>query len=186
MPRDLGQRILVMGNSCAGKTTLAQRLADERDIPHVNLDALNWQPDWVGLNATNPELLREKFTDATSGESWTVSGSYTNDAQATFWPRLDTIIWLDLPMPVLLYRVLHRSWRRWRDKELLWGTNYETFWGQLAVWRGEDSLVWWIVSQHHRKRRAMLDYIVDPQWGHIRFIRFRTAAQMEQALFPAD
>ena len=179
----LGKRIHVMGNSCAGKTTLAQRIADTRGIPHVNLDALNWQPDWVGLNATDPEGFTDKLRDATAGDSWVVSGSYTGFSQTAFWHRLDTVIWLDLPMPVLLYRMLHRSWRRWRDRELLWGTNYESFWGQLAVWRGEDSLIWWIVTQHYRKRRAMLDCIANASWDHINFVRYRSARAAEQALF---
>lgn len=179
---ELGQRILVMGNSCSGKSTLAARLATHMDRPHVNLDAINWQPDWVGLNATDPDLLEEKFRAATASEAWVVSGSYTAQAQAAFWDRLDTMIWLDLRMPVLLARVLRRSWRRWRNDELLWGTNKEKFWPQLAVWRGEDSLVWWIVTQHYRKRRAMLSYVTDPRWRHVRFVRFRSAAAAEEAL----
>lgn len=175
----VGQRIHVIGNSCAGKSTLGKRLARALRAPFVELDALNWEPGWIGLNATDPAELERRIRDATAGEGWVVAGSYTAFSQRVFWPRLETVIWLDLPMPVLLARVLRRSWRRWRSRELLWGTNYEEFWPQLMVWRGEDSLVWWIVTQHARKRRQMLGYMADPGWSHIRFIRLTSPGEVE-------
>ena len=45
----VGRRIHVTGNSCSGKSTLASQLASTLDVPLVELDALNWQPGWVGL-----------------------------------------------------------------------------------------------------------------------------------------
>lgn len=179
MHTSLGTRILVWGNSCAGKSSLAERLARRLDIAWVDLDALNWLPNWVGLNATDPALLEAKMAAATSTDAWVVSGSYTRQAQRTFWPRLHTIIWLDLPMVLLLRRVLVRSWRRWRTKELLWGTNYENFWDQLKIWKREDSLVWWIIANHHRRRRETLEYMADPRWAHINFVRITSVAELE-------
>ena len=64
-----------------------------------------------------------------------------------------------------------RSWKRWRTRELLWGTNYEKFWPQLAVWNKEDSLVWWIVTQQKRKRADMYARMGDPRWANVRFVR---------------
>ncbi len=178
----LGHRILVWGSSCAGKSTTAEQLAQQLDIPFVDLDALNWLPNWVGLNMTDPDRLVERITNATSGSAWVVAGSYTKQSQATFWPRLQTIIWLDLPLPLLLYRVLTRSWRRWRSKELLWGTNYENFWDQLKVWKGEKSLVWWIVTQHKRKRADVYRFMMDPQWSHIHFVRINNTQAIDLML----
>jgi adenylate kinase family enzyme len=178
--QDLGTRILVWGNSCSGKSTLAARIAARLDLACVDLDALNWLPDWVGLNATDPDRLERRMVEATDGDGWVVAGSYTAQAQQVFWPRLQTIIWLDLPMWLLIIRMLDRSWRRWRQKELLWGTNYEKFWDQLKVWNGEDSLLWWIVTTHHAKRRRTLECMADPQWSHIQFIRFHRVRDIER------
>lgn len=175
----IGRRIQIMGNSSAGKSTLGARLARALDVPFVELDALNWEPGWVGLNATNPPELERRIRAATAGEAWVVAGSYTAFAQRLFWSRLQTVIWLDLPLPQLLWRVLTRSWRRWRSRELLWGTNYERFWPQLLVWRKQDSLVWWVVTQHHRKRRSMLSYMADPRWAHISFVQLTSSAEIE-------
>jgi adenylate kinase family enzyme len=136
----IGHRIHVMGNTSAGKSTLAMRLAHALHVPFVELDALNWEPGWIGLNATNPAELERRIQVATVGDGWVVAGSYINFSQRVFWPRLQTVVWLDLPL--LVGRVLRRSWRRWRTKELFWGTNYERFWPQLMVWRKQDSLIW--------------------------------------------
>lgn len=175
----LGSRIHVIGNSCSGKSALASQLSDSLDLPLVELDALNWLPGWVGLNATDPARLEQRIRDATAGDAWIVAGSYFSFSQRVFWPRLQTLVWLDLPMPTLLWRVVRRSWRRWRTKELLWGTNYESFWPQLMFWRKQDSLVWWIVTQHRRKQQEMRQCMADPAWSHVSFIRLDSARAIE-------
>jgi adenylate kinase family enzyme len=172
----VGRRIHVMGNSCSGKSTLAAQLAETLDIPLVELDALNWLPGWVGLNDTDPAEFERRIVEATRGDAWIVAGSYAAFAKRLFWDRLETVIWLDLSLPLLLRRVIARSWRRWRSREHLWGTNYESFWQQLMVWKREDSLVWWIVTQQERKRRSMRAAQSDPRWAHIRFIHLSTPA----------
>lgn len=179
-PSSLGQRIHVIGNSCTGKSTLAARLARARNVPLVELDALNWLPNWVGLNATDPAEFERRIRAATAGEAWIVAGSYTAFCQRTFWPRLQTVVWLDLPLPILLVRLLRRSWRRSRSRELLWGTNRERFWPQLMVWRKEDSLVWWVVTQQGRKRRQMRRIMSSADYTHIRFIRLGSSAEIER------
>lgn len=176
----IGQRTHVIGNSCSGKSTLAARLARGLAVPLVELDALNWEPGWVGLNATDPDEFERRVRAATAGDAWVVAGSYARHAERVFWGRLETVIWLDLPLAVLVVRALTRSWRRWRSNELLWGTNRERFWPQLMVWRKEESLLWWIVSQHRRKRRDMIERMADPAWSHIRFVRLVSAAEIER------
>lgn len=178
----LGERIHVVGNSNAGKTTLAARLSELLGLPLVELDAINWQPGWVGLNATAPDEFQKRVAAATTGDRWVVAGSYHSFAQRTFWGRLETLVWLDLPMHLLVTRMLRRSWSRWRSGELLWGSNREEFWPQLMVWRGDQSLLWWIVTQHARKRRELLAAMTDPRWRQIRFIRLTSTKEVEQLL----
>ena len=176
----IGRRIHVIGNSCSGKSNLAERLARCLAVPLVELDALHWEPGWVGLSTRDPAEFERRMHAATAGDGWVVAGSYARFSERVFWRRLETVIWLDLPLPVLLMRVLTRSWRRWRSREVLWGTNVERFWPQLMVWRKEESLVWWIVTQHRRKRRAMIERMADPAWAHIRFVRLVSSAEIER------
>lgn len=80
----IGTRIHVIGNSTSGKSTLAARLAEALDATFVELDAINWQPGWVGLNATDPDELERRIREATRGKRWVVAGSYTKFSQRTF------------------------------------------------------------------------------------------------------
>ncbi len=41
----LGQRIVVVGTTGSGKTTLAAQLALIAGCPHIELDALHWEPN---------------------------------------------------------------------------------------------------------------------------------------------
>jgi adenylate kinase family enzyme len=175
----IGHRIHVIGNSCSGKSTLGARLAQILKVPLIELDALNWEPGWISLASTNPEELERRIRQATQGESWVVDGSYKDYSQRIFWLRLHSVIWLDLPMPLLVWRVLLRSWQRWRTRELLWGTNYESFWSQLKLWNQDESLISWIIRQHQRKRRDILANMTDPRWEHIRFIQLKSPSQIE-------
>ena len=173
----IGQRILVIGNSCSGKSTLGGFLASTLEVPFIELDALNWEENWVSLTEKNPDKLISRFKKATSGDSWIVAGSYTEFSKKTFWDKLETIIWLDLPLYQLVWRMLLRSWNRWRTKELLWGKNYENFWSQMMFWRS-DSLFSWIVNQHQPKRKEMLQNQISFQWRHIRFLRLCSSTEI--------
>ena len=119
--------VQVTGNSGSGKTTFAARLAKALDAEFVDLDALNWEPGWTALNESDPDELERRFRAATAGECWVASGSYPRFCQRTFWPRL-TIVWLDLPMPLCVWRLSAVPGGAGRSKELLWGTNYERLW----------------------------------------------------------
>ena len=174
----IGDRVQVMGNSGSGKTTFAARLARALDAELVDLDALNWEPGWVALNESDPVELERRFRAATGGERWVTAGSYTRLCQRTFWPRLETIVWLDLPLRLCVWRLIRRTWQRWRSRELLWGTNRERLWHKCKIWR-KDNLLVWTVTQHARKRNAMLAYLSDPRWSHIRFVRLTSAREVE-------
>lgn len=57
------QRISIVGTSGSGKTTLARQISQLLDIPHVELDALHWEPNWVEVS---DEVLRSQVTIALS------------------------------------------------------------------------------------------------------------------------
>jgi adenylate kinase family enzyme len=168
----------VIGNTSSGKSTLGDRLARVLRVPFVELDALNWEPDWHALNDHDPEELERRIRAATAGDAWVVAGNYSKFSRPAFWDRLETVVWLDLPLPVVVYRVLTRSWRRWRSHELLWGTNYERFLPHLKVWH-RDSLVWWAVTSHRRKRRDAVALMSDPRFAHIRFVRLTSGREAD-------
>jgi hypothetical protein len=101
-------RIVVVGRTGSGKTTLARGLAASLGVPHVELDALYFGPQFSTVPV---EVLRERTIDAVSGERWVTDGN-KKAVRDLVWPRADTIIWLDYPLVVSLWRLGKRAvWR---------------------------------------------------------------------------
>jgi hypothetical protein len=88
-------------------------------------------------------------------------------------------VFIDLPLPQLLWRVAWRSWRRWRSGELLWGTNRERFSSQLKVWDKHTSLLAWAIAEQRRKRRDFMAQRRDPRWRHVKFLWLRSSREVE-------
>ncbi|HET7036741.1 MAG TPA: shikimate kinase, partial [Thermomicrobiaceae bacterium] len=109
----IGKRIIVVGSSNAGKSTLAERLAARLGVPFIELDALHWEPGWV---AAEREVFRERVRRAIAPAAWVVAGNYLSQQQDVSWPAADTIVWIDLPLTTVLRRCVARSWRRWRSR----------------------------------------------------------------------
>ena len=69
-------RIVVIGTSGAGKTTLARKIAERLGLPHIELDAINWQPGWRDLDRHDqPEFVRS-VSEAIQAERWVADGNY--------------------------------------------------------------------------------------------------------------
>lgn len=101
-------RILIIGRTGSGKTTLARELAAALGIHHVELDSLYFEPDF----STVPlPVLRERTSAAIAGDRWVTDGN-KSAVRDLVWPRADTIIWLDYPLVVSLWRLGKRAlWR---------------------------------------------------------------------------
>jgi ethanolamine utilization protein EutP (predicted NTPase) len=53
------KRIVVVGSTGSGKSTLAQQLAERMNAPHIELDALHWEPNWT---PAAPEVFMQRVT----------------------------------------------------------------------------------------------------------------------------
>ncbi len=99
------ERVLILGRTGSGKTTLARELAAALDVPHVELDSLYFGPDFS--RAPLP-VLRERTTEAIAGERWVTDGN-KSAVRDLVWPRADTVIWLDYPFYVSVWRLAKRA-----------------------------------------------------------------------------
>ena len=169
------RRVAVVGTSGSGKTTFSRRLAARLEVPHVELDALFWLPDWQEPDLT---AFREKAEAAIGDDGeWVVDGNYSRISDLVLG-RADTVVWLDLPLRTCLWRTARRTVRRARSDEVLWGTNREQ-WSRLV---GRDSLAWWVLTTHGRRRRENEERFADAAYAHLRVHRFRSNAQAESWL----
>lgn len=98
------QRVLVIGISGAGKTTLSQALSRRAGLPLIHLDREFWQPGWV---ETPRAVWREKVQALAARESWVMDGNFDATLDVRL-PRADTVIWFDFPTVRCLFRALKR------------------------------------------------------------------------------
>jgi adenylate kinase family enzyme len=160
------RRICIVGTSGCGKTTLARQLAEQLDIPHVELDALHWQPGWT---STATPLLLERVAEALSGDAWIVDGNY-NALRGVTWARADTLIWLDYSLPLVLSRITRRTASRLITRTELWNGNREC----LRAVFSRDSIILWSLTTWGRNRRRYRQQFVQPDFSHLRLIRLRS------------
>lgn len=74
MEKNPGPRITIVGVSGSGKTTTALRLSQILNIPHIELDALHWLPNWVMIETG---AFRQLVSQALSGPAWVADGNYS-------------------------------------------------------------------------------------------------------------
>jgi adenylate kinase family enzyme len=163
----LGRRIIVLGTTGSGKTTVAARLARHLGVPHVELDALIHGPNWVDVP---PAVFRARTAQATAGDGWVVDGNY-GEVRDLVWPRVQTAIWLDYPMHVPLRRVTWRTLRRIILRETIYNDNRETL--RYAIFNREG-LITWIITTHRTRRREFTARFQQPESAHLIVYRFRS------------
>ncbi len=178
-PASLGRRIIIVGPSCSGKSTLGEALAKRLQLPFIELDALFWKPNW---EESGEAEFREKLIEAHGGDGWVSAGNYLRHTKDVTWPLAETVIWLDFPLWLTVPRILRRSWVRWRAKELLWGTNYERFWDQLKLWSPKDSLIAYTISRHRRHQRAFGELLAESAASGRAFLRLRSSEEVRLLL----
>ncbi|HET9979144.1 MAG TPA: hypothetical protein VFQ32_01770 [Ktedonobacterales bacterium] len=162
------RRIHIIGTSGSGKTTLASQFAAMLDIPHVELDAFQWQSDWTPLDK---DVFRERLAEALSGDGWVVDGNYLAYRDLTH-ARADTLIWLDYPLPLVLWRVTTRTGRRLIQRTELWNGNHE----RLRSVFSRDSIILWALTSYGRNRRRYRQMMANPDQdvAHLRVIHLRS------------
>jgi len=156
------QRISVVGTSGSGKTTLARQIAQHLAIPHVELDAINHQPNWTEAPL---EVFRQRVEKSLSGDTWVVDGNYSK-VRDIVWSRADTVVWLDYPLPIIMKRVVLRTLRRVITREELWNGNRET-WGIIF---SKNSMPLWVLHTYKKIQKEYPRLLAQPEYNHLKVV----------------
>jgi adenylate kinase family enzyme len=170
-------RVVVVGVTSSGKSTLAEKLSKRFDLSYIELDALNWEPNW---QAAPLEVFRSRVEKATRAEKWIVAGNY-HVVRDLIWPQAEAIIWLDYPLTTVLWQLTCRTFMRWRTQELLWGTNHEPFWNHFKLW-STDSLYHWLFKTYWRRKREYPMLLSQSENQHLKLIRFTHPKETDEWL----
>ncbi len=167
-------RIVVVGTAGAGKTTLAKAIAATLAIPHVELDALHWDPGWKALSITDPDEFVRRVAAATAGNAWVVDGNY-GLVRALIWQRATHLIWLDYDRPVIMARVIRRTLVRAVFRTRLWSGNVER-WRHLLQ---PSHPIRWAWSTWHRRRAEIEALLRQDEQAHLIVHRLRRPAEAD-------
>jgi adenylate kinase family enzyme len=157
------KRVLIIGPCGSGKSTLARELAPRMGLPLVHMDQLGWQAGWV---ETEKAELLARLEEAVAHDAWLIEGNYGS----TLAPRLaraDTVIYLDFPIRLCLWRLIRRivSHRGQSRPDMPEGCP-ERF----------DPAFFWYVLNWNTGPRPRTEAAIAP-WVH-KVVRLRTPAEL--------
>lgn len=103
------QRIMVIGNCGAGKSTFATKLSQINGLEVIHLDQYYYKANWQGMASKKwSELVKQ----LSSRPSWIIDGNYggTMDIRMS---RADTIVFLNYSTVKCLWRITKRTLKNW-------------------------------------------------------------------------
>jgi adenylate kinase family enzyme len=170
-------RFVIFGTTGSGKSTFAQKLAQARAIPFIELDLINWRPNWVGRNNSDPEGFAADVQMAIKAESWVATGAY-GGVRSSLWSRATDLVFLDLPRHIVMTQVIKRSFKRVASKE-------DVFPGCKETWRAmldPEHPIPWAWTTYHKRRQTFEKLTSEPAFSHLRVHRCKSRQEVATKL----
>lgn len=98
------RRVMIVGGSGSGKNTLARALGAHTGLPVYHMDHIHWCPGWQARPRAERRALALEIE---ARETWIFEGGFST-TYAHRLSRADTLIWLDVPVTLRLWRVTKR------------------------------------------------------------------------------
>ncbi|NER79122.1 MAG: AAA family ATPase [Leptolyngbya sp. SIO1D8] len=159
-------RIAIVGTAGCGKTTLAQQVAATLQIPHIELDALFWQPNWQEADTWE---FYQRVETATRPYAWVIDGNYLR-VRPLIWQRATMVIWLNYALPLIIWRVTQRTISRSLTQQELWNGCYETL--QKGFF-SHDSIILWAFQSYFRHARTFPIWFAKPPYQHLDIVELK-------------
>lgn len=156
-------RVLIIGTTSTGKSTLGVQLADRLGVPFVEMDALFWGPDWT--QRPKDEFLAA-VEQASAEENWVMAGNYTSWQRYSL-DRATTIIWLDYSFPRTFWRCLKRTCIRVFTRQQLFSGNREGF---RKSFLSRDSIIVWLFKTWGPNRQKFAELLEAESGSRIELI----------------
>lgn len=99
------KRVVVIGSGGSGKSTFSRQLGEVTGLPVVHLDKLYWHAGWVKTPADEWQAIVQRELDK---PEWIMDGNF-GGTRAIRLAACDTVIFLDLPRWLCMYRIVKRT-----------------------------------------------------------------------------
>ena len=138
------KRVLVIGPGGSGKSTFATRLGQILDIEVKHLDKYYWRAEWT---KPSEDDWSNTVNELIAGESWIIDGNYGGTLPLRV-KRCDTIIFLDMPRLLCVWRVTKRRllYRKRSRPDMAEGCDEKL----------DFEFISWIWNYRHRSRTRVL------------------------------
>lgn len=164
------RRVLVAGTTGVGKTTTAARIGAVLGLPHTEIDALYHGPGWEPRESFVADV--EAYT---SEPAWVTEWQYTA-VRGLLAARADTLVWIDLPNPVALWRLVRRTLRRRLRRIEMWNGNVEpSLW---TFFTDPGHIVRWGISTRNTTRERMSALLREAP--HLRIVHLRSQREVDR------
>jgi len=101
-------RIVILGSSGTGKTTICRHLSKKLQLQSLHLDSVYWLKDWKNIDKDTFDMYMRNFLK--KHNRWVIDGNYTNNKHFTYRLDLaDTIIVLDFGQQIALLGIHERA-----------------------------------------------------------------------------
>ncbi len=167
------QRIVIIGTSCSGKTTLAKTISSKLNIRHIELDEIHWKPNW---KERETEEFKSLVVEEINEEKWIVDGNYSA-IQEILWSRSTTIIWLNYSFTTVLYRAISRSFKRALTKEVIFAENIESF---KRSFFSKESIILWVINTHRKRREKYSNVLYNGSLSLKRVIELHSQPETDE------
>jgi hypothetical protein len=134
-------------------------------LRHVEIDALHHGPDW---ESCGPDVLRERVLAATAADGWVTDSTYKRMLGDLIIDRADVLVWLDLPLRLVMWRLLRRTAVRIHRRVVLWNGNVEQGWRDAVRY-----LLWPALKTGIENRRTL-----PARYPHL--VRLRSDAEVAE------
>jgi adenylate kinase family enzyme len=173
------ERLVVVGSSGSGKTTVARALADLLGHPLLEMDSVRHRDGWDSVGGEEFSAIVSEFARQ---DRWVIDGNYTSlGTRDVVWPRADTVVWLDVPKRVVMTRVIWRTLRRMLTRERLWGGLREPL-SNLYKRDPYQNIVVWAWTRFEGVRAKYETAMTDGSWRHATVHRLRTPGEVSRFL----
>ncbi|MFB9952691.1 AAA family ATPase [Rhizobium puerariae] len=140
------QRIMVVGCSGGGKSTLSQKVARRFGLAYISIDRdVVWLPGW---KQRGRDEQRRRIEELIGQERWIMDGTNPSTFDIRV-PRSDIVIWVRMPRRVCVWGILSR-WARYIGRtrpEMAPGCPERVSWEFFRfVWTFERRFAWRIVE----------------------------------------
>ncbi|MEL6242047.1 MAG: AAA family ATPase [Pseudomonadota bacterium] len=159
------RRVMIVGGPGSGKSTLARALGERTGLAVHHMDHIHWMPGW---QQRPREARRIMATEIENSDHWIFEGGFSTTFEHRA-SRADTLIWLDLPAGLRIWRVTKRLVRHWgRGRPdmapgCIEGLHGETFAFYIYIWRTRQS--------HRARLQTLIDTHPHLSVHHLRSFR---------------